>query len=138
MYVGIGWCNTVLGTELPPVCLSPIRKNLCSSHVPQKDERGRVKLDVNNLLSIGALSWTLDRDPRSESSPQVFHHSGQRQLVNTIVPSKGKRKGPLPWQQGDRPFFGRHCWKEGERYLLGHNTFRSKIETQMLKLKLNG
>ena len=49
---------------------------------PEKDEGGGVKLDVNNLLSVGALSWTLDGDPRGESSPQVFHHSGQRQLVN--------------------------------------------------------
>ena len=57
------------------------------SFAPEKDERGGVKLDVNNLLAIGALSWTLDRDPWSESSPQVFHHSGQRQMVNTGVTS---------------------------------------------------
>ena len=106
------------------------------SFAPEKDERGGVKLDVNNLLSVGSLSRTLDRDPWSESSPQVFHHSDQRQLVNATVNSEDKRKGPLPCQQGDRAFFGRHCWKEGERYLLGHNSFRSNIETQMLKLKL--
>ena len=36
---------------------------------PQKDERGGVKLDVNNLLSLSSLSWTLDGDPWGESSP---------------------------------------------------------------------
>ena len=62
---------------------------------PQKDERGGVKLDINNLLPIRALSWTLDRDPRGENSPQVFHHSAQRRLVNVGIISKDKRKGPF-------------------------------------------
>ena len=58
---------------------------------------------------------------------------------NAGVTLKDKRQGPfivwlLPCQEGDWPFFGRHWWKEGEWYLLGHNSFRSNIVTQMLKL----
>ena len=44
---------------------------------PEKDERGGVELDVNDLLSLSSLSWTLDGDSRSKGVPQFFHDSGQ-------------------------------------------------------------
>ena len=82
------WEYNRFGNRIAPEFLSP-------SHAPQKDERGGVKLDVNNLLSVGSLSRTLDRDPRGESSPQVFHHSAQWRLVNSCIMSKDEREDPF-------------------------------------------
>ena len=52
---------------------------------PEKDERGGVELDVNDLLSLSSLSWTLDGDPRSEGVPQFFHDSGQTKAIKMVI-----------------------------------------------------
>ena len=97
------WCKTsrtvLRGTNYVPKNWSVFyRIQLILSFLfitPEKDERGRVKLDVNNLLSLSSLSWTLDGDSGGESSPQVSHHSGQKQSSMDALLQETKEKGPF-------------------------------------------
>ena len=57
-----------------------LEKDRSKQQKPEKDERSRIKLDVNNLLALSSLSRTLDCYSRSQSGPHISQHPGLQRL----------------------------------------------------------
>ena len=76
-------CHSCGATIIPyeqnrKVKISPPKKDHSKQQKPEKDERSRIKLDVNNLLALSSLSRTLDCYSRSQSGPHISQHPGSQ------------------------------------------------------------